>query len=181
MNRTRYGLHLVYPGIEYHVVVKISPTYVVISRSTNDQWSCCVINDDQMRSNSERAGGGKVVFLWSGVNGSGMSSILQSISSELTSQSLSSLVILQWIRNSPLALWPGLFIDIPVHLQLDKICVSTRVVIATLLTGKSMVHYWSFHHIDEPGPGRAKLGGPPQEVHVEMHVVCRGNNPQHID
>ena len=63
MDRTRYGLHLVYPGIEYHVVVKISPTDVVIARSTNDQWSCCVINDDQMRSNSERAGGGKVVFL----------------------------------------------------------------------------------------------------------------------
>ena len=93
-----------------------------------------------------------------------MSSILQSMSSELKNQSLSRLLILEWTRNNPLALCPGPFIDIPIHLQLDERCVSTWVVIATLLTGKSMMHYWSFHHIDEPGPGKAKFGDSSQGV-----------------
>ena len=48
--------------LEYHAVVKISPADIVIARSTNEQWSCCVRNDDEMTSNSERAGDGKVVF-----------------------------------------------------------------------------------------------------------------------
>lgn len=49
-------------GIEYYLIVKISSANIVIARSTNDQWSYCVTNDDGTTSNSERASDGKVVF-----------------------------------------------------------------------------------------------------------------------
>ena len=91
-------------GIRYHAVVKISPADFVTARSTNDQWSCWLMIGDKVTSSSERPGDGKVVFLRSGVDGSEMDSILQSISSELTSQSLTRLLILEWNKNSPSAL-----------------------------------------------------------------------------
>ena len=47
--------------------------------------------------------------------------------------------------------------------------------------GESMMYYWSFHHVDEPGPGKTSFGDSSQEFDVEMNVVCRDNNLYHID
>ena len=48
MEQDRPGLHILYLGIEHYPVVNIDSANIVIARSTNDQRSCCVMNDDEM-------------------------------------------------------------------------------------------------------------------------------------
>ena len=59
------------------------------------------------------------------------------------------------------------------RLDLDRACNAPN--------RESMIHDWSFHHMNEPGPEKARFGDSPQELDVEMRVVCRDNNFQHID